>query len=154
MIPNQTKLELINGTIDLDADTIRVALYNNAIAFTPDPDVHQTVADVFGGTAPAAEEFTDTNYTRQTLATPVNRRDDTVDQAQFDAADITWTQLGGTQTIQGVIIYKQVGADDTTPADDPIIRVIDDADDPDLPKPTNGSDITIAWDAAGIVTLG
>lgn len=154
MIPNQTKVELFNGTIDLDADVIRVALYNNATAFTPDPDVHATVADVFGGTTPAATEFGDTNYTRKDVTLPVIRQDNAVDQAQWDADDITWTALGGTETIQGAIIYKRVGADDTTPADDPIIRVIDDSTEADLPKATNGSDITIAWDASGIVTLG
>lgn len=152
MIPNQTKLELFNGTIDLSTDTIRAALYNDAIAYTPDPDTHDTVADVLDGTV--AEEFSDTNYAREDVTTPVTREDDAVDQAQWDGDDITWASLGGTQTIQGVVLYKQVGADDSTPADDPIIRVIDDSEEADLPKATNGSDITISWDASGILTLG
>lgn len=152
MIPNNTKLALFNGTINLGSDTIRVALYNNNIAFTPDPDTHQYVADVLDGVT--AEEFSDTNYTRQTIDTPLTRRDDAVDQAQYDGGDVTWTSLGGTQTIQGAVIYRQVGADDSTPADDEIIRIIDDTDDPELPKPTNGSDITLAWDASGILTMG
>lgn len=154
MIPNNTKLALFNGAIDLSTDTIRAALYNDTTAFTPDPDVHQYVSDVFGGATPPAQEFGDTNYARQTVDTPVTRRDDAVDQAQYDGGDVTWTSLGGTETIQGVILYRQVGADDTTPADDEIIRIIDDATEADLPKPTNGSDITIAWDASGIITMG
>lgn len=151
MIPNRTKLALFDGEINLQTDTIRVALYNDSIPFTPDPDTHAFVGDVLNGTA--ANEFGDTNYTRQALDLPDTRQDNTVDQAQWDGADITWNSLGGTETIQGVIIYKQVGADDSTPADDPIIRIIDDTDDPDLPKPTNGSDIVVSWDASGIITM-
>ena len=154
MIPNNTKVQLFDGNIDLVTDTIRIALYNNSTAFTPDPDVHAYVADVFGGTTPAATEFADTNYSRLDVPTRSTRQNNTADQAEWDAGDVTWTALGGTETIQGAIIYRQVGADDTTPADDEIIRIIDDATEADLPLATNGSDVTIAWDASGIATLG
>jgi len=50
-------------------------------------------------------------------------------------------------------VYKQVGGDDTTPGDDPILYYLDDTDISDLPKPTNGGDITVQWAAEGIVNL-
>ena len=152
MIPNNTKVQLFDGNIDLVTDTIRIALYNDSIAFTPDPDVHAYVADVLDGVV--AAEFGDTNYTRLDVPTRSTRQNNTADQAEWDAGDVTWSALGGTETIQGAIIYRQVGADDTTPADDEIIRIIDDSTEADLPLATNGSDVTIAWDASGIATLG
>lgn len=152
--PNRTKTLYFNGSLDLVNDTLKVALYNDTTAFSFNPDTHEFVSDVLdGGTT--AEEFGEsggTGYSRKTLSTPAVTQDDTDDEAVFDAADVSWSSLNG-ETIQGVIIYKQIGGDDTTPADDTIITVIDDADAADLPLPTNGSQIDINWSAEGILNL-
>jgi len=150
-IPNATKLKLLNGSIDLSADTVRVALYDNSTAFSFDPDVHEYVSDILdGGTT--AQEMSGTGYERKTLANQNTSQDDTNDQAVFDGDDITWSGLDA-GTIQGVIIYRQTGGDDTTPGDDDVIEVIDDGDLSGLPLDTNGSDVVIAWDDVGIATL-
>lgn len=153
-VPNNTKVLYVTGGIDLVNDTIKVALYNNSTAFTFDPDTHAHVADVLdGGTT--AQEFGGaggTGYTRKALASQTVTQDDTDDESVFDAGDLSWSSLNG-ETIQGILIYKQVGGDDTTPADDPIIGVIDDADEAELPLPTNGSQIDLNWAAEGIKNL-
>lgn len=150
-VPNRTKLQYISGSIDLSSDTIRVALYDDTTAFTFDPDLHDFVNDILdGGTT--ASEMSGTGYTRQTLANQSATQDDTNDRAVFDADDVTWTGLDA-GTIQGVIVYRQVGTDDSTPGDDDVLIVIDDADIADLPLATNGSDVKIAWDSVGIQTL-
>jgi len=72
----------------------------------------------------------------------------------FDADDVTWTAVESTAAIQGWIVYVQVGGDDSTPADDPIIQVEDDnlTNAPaNLPLATNGSDVEIVWDGEGII---
>lgn len=152
MIPNATKHKLLNGSIDLSADTIRVALMKDTTDYVADPDNHEFVSNVLDGGTTAAE-FDDTNYSRQTLSNQATSQDNTDDEGVFDADNMTWTNLGGSQSVHGVLIYKQVGGDDTTPGDDPIIRVIDDSDTSELPKATNGDDFTVEWDAEGIVNL-
>lgn len=152
--PNRTLTELLRGSIDLANDTLRAALYNDTTAFTFDPDTHEFVADVLdGGTT--AQEFGGsggTGYSRNDVTGATVTQDNTNDRGVYDSDDFTWTGLDG-ETIQGVIIYKQVGGDDTTPADDPIIQIYDDdmADVPDLPLPTNGSDIKVLQDADGVL---
>lgn len=149
--PNATLVKLLDGTIDLDDDTLRLALYNDTTAFTFDPDVHATVADVLdGGTT--AEEFGGaggTGYTRKDVTTTTVSQDDTNDRAVWDSDDFSWASLDG-ETIQGAIIYRQVGGDDTTPGDDEIIQVYDNdmADVSDFPLATNGSEIQILQDTA------
>lgn len=152
MIPNATKVKYFNGSIDLSNDTIRVALYDDSSSYTPDPDTVEFLGDLFDGGTTVAE-FSDTNYSRQSVSTSSVTQDDTDDEATWDGDDVTWSSLGGSDTIQGAVVYKQVGGDDTTPADDPILRVIDSSEESDLPLPTNGSDVTISWNAEGITTL-
>jgi len=151
-VPNNTKLEALNTY--LNGETLRVALYTDEISFTFDPDVHAYVGDVLdGGTT--AWEFganTGSGYSRQDLANVTITQDDTDDEAVLDADDTVFAGLDGA-TIQGVIVYRQVGGDDTTAGDDEIVALIDDADAADLPIPTNGGDITIAWDAEGVLNL-
>ena len=144
--PNATLVKLLDGTIDLDDDTLRIALYNDTTAFTFNPDTHAFVGDVLdGGTT--AEEFGGsggTGYSRKAVANTSVTQDDANDQAVWDSDDFSWSSLDG-ETIQGAIIYRQVGGDDTTPGDDEIIQVYDDdmADVSDFPLPTNGSQVEI-----------
>lgn len=151
MIPNATRQKLLNGSIDYANDDIRVALYDDTTAYSPDPDTVEFVADLLDGGTTAAE-YSDTNYSRQSLANQTTSQDDTNDRSVWDADDVTFASLGSSNgdTIQGVVIFKQV-TDDT---DSPILRVIDDSEEADLPLATNGSDVTIEWAASdGIKTL-
>lgn len=148
--PNRTKVQFLQGSLDLVNDTIKVALYNDSASFQFDPDTHEFVSDVLdGGTT--AQEFGGgggSGYSRKTLSTQAVSQDNTDDEAEFDAADVSWSSLNG-ETIQGVIVYKEV-TDDT---DSPIVTVIDDSDAVDLPLPTNGSEIQIQWNPEGILNL-
>lgn len=149
--PNRTKLELFNGSIDLATDTIKVALYNDTTSFTFDPDVHEFVSDILdGGTT--AQEFGGSGYSRKTLANQATSQDNTDDEAVFDADDLSWSSLDD-ETIQGIIIYRQVGGDDTTPSDDDVITVLDDSNVADLPLTTNGGQVDLSFDAEGILNL-
>jgi hypothetical protein len=156
--PNRTLAEFLRGNIDLVNDTLRIALFDDTTAYTFDPDAHEFVADVLDGGTTASELSGSAGYTgstdRQTLTTPAVTEDDTDDEGVFDADDVTWAGVDSTADIQGWLVYKQVGGDDTTPADDPIILVVDDdmADAPsNLPLATNGSDVVVEWNAEGIL---
>lgn len=144
--PNATLVKLFTGAIDLANDTLRIALYNDTTAFTFDPDTHEFLGDVLdGGTT--AEEFGGaggTGYSRKAVTNTSVSQDNADDEAVWDSDDFTWSSLDG-ETIQGAIIYRQIGGDDSTPGDDEIIQVYDDdmADVSDFPLPTNGSQVDI-----------
>lgn len=156
-IPNATKTALLDGAIDCSStgDTIKVALGGSGTAYTFDIDNHDTVADVFdGGTT--GEELSDASYSRQTLANQATSVDDTDDEGVFDADDTTFSSLDTTQDIQFIVVYQQIGGDDTTPGDDRILALYDDDSAgslADLPLATNGSDVTISWNSEGIVNI-
>lgn len=153
-VPNNFKEQVMEGSIDLTADTIKVALISDDTAYTFDQANHSTVADILdGGTT--AIEFQGSGYSRQTLTNLAVTQDDTDNEGVFDADDVTFAGIDG-DTIQGYIIYQQVGGDDTTPADDRVLAVYDDDSAgslADLPLTTNGSDVTIAFDAEGITNI-
>jgi len=153
--PNNFKEELMEAQFDFLNDTLKVALVSDNTAYSFSPDTDTFVGDVLdGGTT--AEEFQGTGYSRQTLSNVTVTQDDTDDEGVADADDVTFTGLDG-DTIQAVLVYKEVGGDETTPGDDPIIAVFDDNSAgslADLPLATNGGDVTLAFSSEGIVNIG
>lgn len=110
-------------------------------------DSETFVSDVLdGGTT--AEEFGGPGYNRQILANATITQDNTHDVGIFDADDTLFTGIDGDE-IQGVLLYQQVGGDDSTPGDDRLIGLFDGAD---YPKPANGSDFVVQWPDSGIIT--
>ena len=150
MIPNRTKAELLRGDIDLASDTVRIALLKAATEYDADPAAHEFVDDVLDG-GMTGEEMTASNYSRQTLTGTTVDQDDTDDEAEWQADDIRFSDLGGSETVEAILIYKQVGGDDLTPGDDPVIRIIDDDDVTDLEADTDGGDFEILWNDDGIL---
>lgn len=142
---NSAKGEFLDGTIDWDTDTdLKILLLEGTTSTPTDPD-HTVVNDI------VADEFSDTNYTgghagsgRKTLANKAVNVDNANDRAEADADDVTWTSLGGTNSVIGAVIFKENTAD----TDSTLICFIDLAD-----TATNGGDFTIQWNAEGIFQL-
>lgn len=144
LVYNRAKKEMWDGTIDLINDTIKVLLLDGTTT-TPEDATKDFVSEI------NTDEFSDTNYTggfggggRKTLGTKAITEDDTNDRAEFDAADITWTSLGGTDSVVAAVIFAPGTAD----SDSVLIAYIDIAD-----TATNGGDFTLQWDAEGIIQL-
>ena len=152
--PNNFKKELMEGQFDLPNDTVRVALISDNTAYTFDTDNHTFVDDVLdGGTT--AEEFNGTGYSRQTISNITVTQDNNDDEGVADGDDVTFTNLDG-DTVQAILIYKQVGGDDNSPGDDPIITIYDENSAgslADLPLNTNGGDVTLNFSSEGIVNI-
>lgn len=155
MIPDRTLAEYMKGTFDLTSATIRVALLRENTEYSPDSSAHEFVNDVLdGGTT--GEEFSDTNYSRQTLSNVSVTENNSSSRAELDADDMTFSNLGsstGGQIVEAVLVYRQVGGGDGTPGDDDILFIYDDTDISDLPKQTNGEDFTLSWAAEGLLTF-
>lgn len=118
---------ILNGDIDWNSDTIKVALIDTG-TYTYN-SAHDFLNDISGvvGTA-------------QTLASV------TITNGVLDAADVTFTAVSGA-SVEALIVYKDTGSSSTSP----LLLYIDTATG--LPVTPNGGDITIAWNASGILTL-
>jgi len=133
---NATK-DILDGTIDLDTDTIKVSLH--ASTYTP-AATHDFFSDL-------TNEVTGSNYTAggatlgSTAITTVTTND-----AMFDAADATWSaHATGFSTARYAVIYKSTGTASTAP----LVGYIDFTTDQD----NVNNDLTIKWNASGILQL-
>lgn len=100
------------GSLNWTGDTIRLMLLQSTYA--PDRD-HSFVSDV------DANEVSGGSYARITASSPTVTKDDANDQVELDLADVTFFSPTSGQVIIGMLGYKQVGADDSTPGDDPVL---------------------------------
>ena len=137
VIFNSFKGKIMDGSIDLDTDTIKLAMTTSS--FTPDADAHEDFADV-------TNEVSGTGYTAggAALASKAVTYDDTNNWGKFDADDVTWS----TSTIANArwgVLYKDTG----TPETSWLILAIDFGAD----KSTTAGDFTIAWHSTGILLL-
>lgn len=145
---NTAAKEMIDGTIDIDTDTIKVMAVTSSYSADRDDDV----VDAGGANDAVDHEISVSGYTggwggsgRKTLANPAVTADKTNDRAEFDADDFTWSALGAGATIAALIVIKEGGANDTTSR---LIAYLDITD-----TATNGGDITIQFNAEGIIQL-
>ncbi len=112
-----------NPSVDMDTDTIKVALVNTSTDYTYS-SAHQYKSSVtsYSGT------------TDQTLGSK------TVTDGVFDAADATFSSVAvsGGKAVQALVIYKDTGSAATSP----LIAYIDGFSS----VTPNGGNITVTWD--------
>ena len=128
-IYNRFKANLMNGVVDLEADTINVALYDNSHAFTATDTDYTTTNELAtaggytqGGQALAGKAVTEAATT------------------YWDATDASWTSA--TFTAYHAVIY------DVTASNDLICSI----DFGGAQTVTSGT-FTIQWHANGIISL-
>jgi len=136
VIYNSFKKKIMDGSIDLDTDTIKVALVTSS--YTPDKDAHDFFDDV-------TDEVSGTGYTAggATLGSVTVTADNTDNEGVFDAADTSWSTA--TITARAAVIYKSTGTASTSP----LICYIDFGAD----KVSTAGTFTIAWNSEGILNL-
>jgi hypothetical protein len=116
-----------NPSVDLDTDTIKVALVSNA--YTPNTNAGTSGDQYYSSLSGVIATATVTSKT--------------VTGGVFDAADVTFTSVTSTATVQRLVLYKEIAtaANSTWP----LIAVIGSATS-GLPVTPNGGDITVSWD--------
>lgn len=137
---------------------IKCGLLDSTASYTHDPATQDFVSDL-----PTGSEPSDASYSRQTVSNLQFNEDNTDNEGVFDFDDVTFGSLSTTNDIEAVFFYSQdghgsAGTDDTTPGDDKLIVVLDDDSGDsggiaDLPKSTNGSDLTINLDSEGVLNI-
>ena len=148
LIYNRAKKELLDGTLDLVNNTIKVMLVTSSYVANVDHDF----VDEAGANDPIDHELSGTGYAagfagsgRKTLASKAFSQDNTGDRGEFDAANLTWTGIDA-GTAAAAIVYKHNTAD----TDSILIAYIDSGG---FPITTNSGDLTLTWNADGIVQL-
>lgn len=136
VIYNSFKAKIMDGSIDLDTDTIKVALVTSS--YTPNQDTHDFFDDV-------TNEVSGTGYTAGggSLASKAVTVDTTDNEGVFDAADLTWST--STITARGAVIYKSTGVSSTSA----LICYLDFSTD----QTSSAGDFTISWNSEGIINL-
>lgn len=147
---NLARRKLLDGTLDLTSDTIKVMLVTSSYVADKDNDF----VDEGGANDPVDHELSGTGYVagyggagRKTLSNKAFETDDTNDRGEFDdTVDVTWSSINA-GTAAAAIIFRAGTADDT---DALLIAYIDSGG---FPIVTNGGDLTISWNAEGILQL-
>lgn len=137
VIYNAFKKYIMNGSIDLDTDTINVMLVTST--YTPDQDAHEFRDDI-------TNEVSGTGYSAggSALAGKAVTADNTDNEGVFDANDVSWTT--STITARAAVLYKARGGASSA---DELICYIDFGSD----KISTAGTFTIAWNAEGILNL-
>lgn len=140
---NRGKLIALDSSLNLTSDTIRV-LALKGTGYTFDPD-HDFVTDL----TPGSNEVSGGSYARQDLGTKAVNVDDTNDRAEFTAAATTFSAVPaqGGSNVTALVVFKFV----TNDTDSPLIAYIDTGTG--FPLTPNGSDITVTWNAEGVLQL-
>lgn len=130
-IYNRLKANLMNGEVDLEGDTIKVALMDDNHGFSADDNIFGDVD---------TNEISGTGYTAggEDLANKAVTQGSTTD---FDADDVDWTDA--TFTAYHAVLY------DDTLTDDDLICSFDFGEG----KEVSSGTFTIEWDSNGILTL-
>ncbi len=137
----RAKYLIAAGDLDWDSSSIVVRALLVAPAYTFSAS-HQYVSDVL------ANEVSDASYSRVTVATRATSLDLGGGRALFDADDPVFSGLD-VVTVAGVVLYQQVGGDDSTPANDPLICFIEVS-----PSVTaDGSNLLVEFDSDGLIQL-
>lgn len=136
LVFNSAKKKIMDGTIDLVNDTLKLMLVTST--YSPNQDTHDFKDDV-------TNEVSGTGYTAggKTLTGKVANQDNTNNRSELDADDVTWS--GATLTARGAVLYKDTGVAATSP----IICYFDFGSD----ESANAEDFTVAWNAEGILQI-
>jgi hypothetical protein len=135
-IYNSFKQKIMDGSIDLDTDEIRVILVTSS--YSPNIDSHEDYADITNEVSGAGYDAGGKALTSLSVT-----KDTGDDEGVFTADPISWT--ASTITARGAIVLKWTG----TPGTSWLVCYIDFGED----KISSSGTFTITWDAEGIVVI-
>lgn len=142
--------EILNGGIDLLTTVLKTMLLGTGTVYTYNPD--NNFVDAGGSNDPTDAELSGVSgYTagfggagRKTLASKTVTQDDTNNRVLFDAADVLWSALGAGGTIDQAQVITEI----TNDAASILIANFDVSN-----TATNGSDISLQWNSAGLIAF-
>ncbi len=142
LVFNVFKALSAKGDLSLLNDNIRIMLVDSSYVANQDNDK----VDAGGANDPIDAELSGAGYCRITLAGRTINEDDANDRAEYDADDVTWPGINA-GTAAAAIVFKESAVGDTQSI---LIALIDTGG---FPITTNGGDLTIQFNAEGILQL-
>lgn len=136
---NDGKLWILNGSIDLDTDTVKVSLHT--ATYAPNIDNDNFFDDITNELAASGGYIGG----GETLIASIVIADDSNDRAFWDADDLIWSTFTPSATFRYGVIYKDTGIANTSA----LIAYIDFGAD----QNPAGSDFKIQWHADGILYI-
>lgn len=136
-IYNSFKRDIMNGSIDLDTNSFKVALVRSA--YSPNIDSHTKFSNI-------TNEITgDTGYTAggRALSGLSVSQDNGGDEGVWDAADVIWAS--SSLSAYGAVVYKDSGVASTSP----LVCYFDFGSY----QVSSSGTFTISWNAEGIINL-
>lgn len=135
----EAKRALLAGELNLATNDIRVLI----VMTNTTADTEEDVATLAGFTT--LDEADGSGYAREQLGSGAQvTADNANNRGEFDASDITFPSLvQGTRQFQALIVYQHNNGD----TDHMPIAYIDDG----FPLWGNGADLTVQWNAQGIL---
>lgn len=119
--------------------TIRTMVLSDG--YSPNRDTHEFVSDV--------DAFELTGINRLTIAGPPDVvEDDVADRAEATLDNLVFSGEDSGQDARWVVLYVQIGGDDTTPGDDWIVIILDGGS-----TQTDGGGITVDFSGSSGVAL-
>lgn len=109
--------KLLAGAGNFSSDVFRVLIERSTSAYTPNID-HPFLDSFTGGSGVELSTGISPSYARVTLGTKTITQDDPNDRVELGCATLAFGNLESGQTAKALIGYRQVGGDDTTPAND------------------------------------
>lgn len=110
---------------DFATGVFRIMLERTESTYTPDPD-HDFVSELAANGWLEVDAGEVPSYARQTLANATITIDDANDRVKYDCDDVAFGNLEepashADDDVRGYLVYRRVGADDSTPADDELV---------------------------------
>lgn len=142
LVYNQFKHALLHGDCKLTSDTVKVALLDSLYT--------NSVDQASGFQSVNSREITSTGYNAGgcTLASKTAVRYDSQDNARFDAADLTWANLG-TDVIRHAVAYDDTVTATMAGAIADVLMI-----HWEIATNSNGGNYTLAFGSSGILELG
>lgn len=139
VIFNSFKKKIMDGSIDLDTDTIKASFHTSS--YTPDQDSHDFWDDTTNEVS-SSGSYTAGISGGITLTNKAVTQDNTDNEGVFDADDLSVTSFTG--TFQWIVLRKDTGVASTSP----LICAIDVTS----VSATAGT-VTVTWNSEGIINL-
>lgn len=149
LIYTKGRAQVNENECDWEANVFRVLLERDTSAYTP--DIRHDFLDSF--TDGGGVEITAPSYTRQSLTNCSIVINDAVDRVELHCDDIMFGRLQAGQTVKAILVYMQMGGDDSTPVDDTLIAYIDTVTGGSLPAALGSGAFNITVHSDGLITV-
>lgn len=141
--------QIFKQNLDWESVVVCALLERSTSTYAPDKD--QDFLDSF--TSGGGVEISAASYARQTLTGCATNLNDANDRVELDCGNIAFGSLEAGQVVKAILVYIQVGGDDSTPGDDVLLAYFDTDAGALLPVSLGGGAFNVNVNLAGLLNV-